>query len=144
RKVKKNEQLLLTENDDLLISRVGSVGVCSVIEEYQEGLALSDNVIAVKFKENTIPTRYIAAYLNSSTGKLQIDRIIKGAVQSVINYQSIKKLKIPILDIETMNKIDLLIKKWKKDLLSANHLIKDATQDVESLIEGTFDRAKVN
>ncbi|MBM7649043.1 restriction endonuclease S subunit [Bacillus ectoiniformans] len=143
RKVKISDQLLFTREDDLLITRVGTVGVCSIVENYQEGLAVSDNVISVKFKKLDIPIRYIAAYLNSPTGKLQIERIVKGAVQPVINYSSIKELKIPKLDFSSMNQIDLLIRNWKDNLLKANELIQEAKQDVQFLIEGNFDESKI-
>lgn len=143
RRVKIGDNLFLTQADDLLITRVGTVGVCSVVESYQKGFVLSDNVIAAKLIKNDIPIRYIAAYLNSPTGRLQIERIVKGAVQPVINYQSIKELKVPKLGLNSMNKIDSLIMDWKENLLRANKLINEAKLDVDSLIEGNINESKI-
>lgn len=138
------DNYLLTEKGDLLITRVGSVGVCSVVEENEVGLVISDNVIVAKLNEGMeIPTRYVSYYLNSYFGKLNIERLVKGAVQGVINYPSIMNLMIPILPADTMQFIDNRILKWKDCLNKSHLLIKEAKQDVEDLIEGRFDESKV-
>ncbi len=143
RRIKDNDEFKKTKQGDMLITRVGSVGVTSVIEEENEGLFISDNVISLSVQD-TIPKRYVAFYLNSKYGKLMVERWNKGAVQAVINYQSINKFKIPILDKNEMDNIDQCIVSWKKKIKLSKKLIEEAKQDVESLIEGTFDTSKLN
>jgi len=142
RRIKDNNSFKKTEENDLLITRVGSVGVVSIVEENEKGLFLSDNVICLKLKEGLF-NRYIAFYLNSIYGKLMVERWTKGAVQGVINYESINKFKIPIMDNNIMKEIDLKILKWKQLLAISKQLIQEAKQDVEDLIEGNFDMSKV-
>lgn len=142
RRIKDNNSFKKTEENDLLITRVGSVGVVSIVEENEKGLFLSDNVICLKLKEGLF-NRYIAFYLNSIYGKLMVERWTKGAVQGVINYESINKFKVPIMDNNIMKEIDLKILKWKQLLAISKQLIQEAKQDVEDLIEGNFDMSKV-
>lgn len=141
--VKDDSNFRKTEENDLLITRVGSVGVTSIVEENEKGLFLSDNVICLKLKEGLL-NRYIAFYLNSIYGKLMVERWTKGAVQGVINYQSINKFKIPIINKDIMKEIDLKLLKWKQLLARSKQLIQEAKQDVEDLIEDNFDMSKIN
>jgi len=142
RKVRDNDILKKIEVGDLLITRVGSVGIVSIVEENDAGAFLSDNVICIKLK-NMLEKRYIAFYLNSKYGKLMVERWTKGAVQGVINYPSINNFKIPILKESIMKDIDFKITSWKYKLMLSKQLIEEAKQDVENLIEGNFDMSKI-
>ncbi len=141
-KIKNSNLFKKIEIGDLLITRVGSVGIVSIVEENDAGAFLSDNVICIKLRDN-IEKRYISFYLNSKYGKLMIERWTKGAVQGVINYPSINRFKIPALRESVMKHIDLKILSWKNKLSLSKQLIKNAKQDIEDLIEGNFDMSKV-
>lgn len=143
RKIRDSKELKKTKQGDMLITRVGNgVGVTAIIEEDDVGIFISDNIIDLSI-EDKIPKRYISFYLNSKYGKLMIERWNKGAVQPVINYQSINKFKIPVLEKNKMDRIDQCIVSWKDKNKLSKKLINEAKQDIENLIEGNLDRSKI-
>lgn len=143
RKIRDSKELKKTKQGDMLITRVGNgVGITAIVEEYDVGIFISDNIIDLSI-EDKIPKRYVSFYLNSKYGKLMIERWNKGAVQPVINYQSINKFKIPILEKYKMERIDECIVSWKEKNKLSKQLIQQAKQDIEDLIEGNFDTSKI-
>lgn len=90
--LEENNLPLLNEND-VLVSRVGTVGVVSLFYDAPVPCTFSDNVFRLTFA-NGVNSRYVVAFLNTKYGLLQIERIIKGTLQGVINTTTLSALRI--------------------------------------------------
>jgi restriction endonuclease S subunit len=98
------QSLPMLEPNDVIISRVGTVGKVCLFYGNPFPCTISDNVL--KLTPEKIDARYLVAFLNSRLGLLQIERVIKGALQGVINTSTLGAMKIPIsTDPEIMSKI---------------------------------------
>ena len=84
----------ILEEGDVLISRVGTAGRISLYETNSQSHVFSENVLRVKINKDEVYPRYLVAFLNSHFGKLQMERIIKGAIQDVINQSTVGKIRI--------------------------------------------------
>lgn len=115
----------LLEKGDILISRVGTVGVASIFLDGAR-TTFSDNVIRLKIK-NLKPS-FLVVFLNSKFGKSQIERLTKQAVQGVINCQSIKSIKIPISSQSFQQKIEKMVKEAHEKRKLADEKYKEAEE----------------
>lgn len=84
----------ILEEGDVLISRVGTAGRISLYETNPQAHVFSENVLRVKINKDKTYPRYLVAFLNSRFGKLQMERIVKGAIQDVINQSTVGKIRI--------------------------------------------------
>jgi type I restriction enzyme S subunit len=89
--VSENNLQILQEND-VLISRVGTVGMVSLFYGNPLPCTFSDNVL--KATPEKINPRYLVVFLNSKFGLLQIERIIKGSLQGVINTTTLGAIHV--------------------------------------------------
>lgn len=89
--VNENNLSILQEND-ILISRVGTVGVVSLFYENPFPCTFSDNVF--RAIPAGINPHYLVTFLNTKYGLLQIERVIKGTLQGVINTQTLGSIRI--------------------------------------------------
>lgn len=115
----------ILENGDILLSRVGTVGVASIFLN-ENKTTFSDNVIRLKTKG--LSPFYTVVFLNCKFGKLQIEKLTKQAVQGVINYQSIKSIKIPIPSQLFQQEIEKMVKESHKKRKMADEKYKEAEE----------------
>ena len=103
--VKKYKMPILKPND-LLMSRVGTVGVVAIFRKEDPTSVYSDNVIRIRLIESEqINPMYVCIFLNSPYALAQIRRFSKQSLQEVINQTSIKNILIPIPKIDVQNEI---------------------------------------
>ncbi len=115
----------LLDKGDILLSRVGTVGIASIFLSDTKS-TFSDNVIRLKVK-NLNPF-YLVIFLNSKFGRSQIERLTKQAVQGVINYQSIKSIKIPALSQSFQQRIEKMVKEAQEKRKLADEKYKEAEE----------------
>ena len=87
----------ILERHDLLTGRVGGLGA---IAEYQSDLpaSFSDNVLRMRPKEqNKARSAFVAEYLNSRIGNIQLLRGSRGSLQKVVTQQSLGNIVVPVL-----------------------------------------------
>lgn len=122
----------LLDKGDILLSRVGTVGIASIFLGDTKS-TFSDNVIRLKIK-NLNPF-YLVIFLNSKFGRPQIERLTKQAVQGVINYQSIKSIKIPIPSQSFQQNIEQIVKEAQKKQRLTDEKYKEAEQILDKELE---------
>lgn len=88
---------------DILITRSGTIGVCSMVDRLYDGFAFGSFMIKVSLRE-VIP-QYVSYIINSYIGKKYFERNRIGTVQGNITIPIIKSLPIPIPPIEKQNEI---------------------------------------
>lgn len=127
--------------DDLLITRSGTIGVCSVVDKKHSGFAFGSFMI--KFTLFCINPQYVSYYVNSIIGQEYFGRNKIGAIQGNITIPTIKSLPIPIPDphIQTqiVEKINFIRSDAKKLEQEADDAVKSAKAKVEKiLLEGSL------
>lgn len=85
-----------TMQGDVLLNITGaSIGRCAVIPDSLGTANVNQHVCIIRTKENMLP-QYLCAYLNSPLGQNQIMATQGGVTRQGLNYQQIRKLKLPL------------------------------------------------
>src|SRR3989442_13569507 len=69
----KAKGLKLYKPGDLVFARVGDIR-CGIIPDYGKPVTISPNIIAVQVNEESINPYFLAAFMNTSPGLLQMER----------------------------------------------------------------------
>ena len=132
------EKYLLSYND-ILFARSGSVGKCYIHKETNNPAIFAGYLIRFVFNEKVNPD-YVFYYCNSTVYWFWIRTIQRPAVQSNINSEEYKSLKIPLPPIEKQNKIVMHISEMRKNAkhlqMEAVNILESAKQKIEQLILG--------
>jgi len=124
--------------DDILVTRVGSIGVCAIIENTHAGSLYSDNLIRIRISDQVkeeINAQYLNLLLNTTYGQMQMVRYSRGSVQQRLNQSQLALIPVPIIKWENQLKIERLLKKHRKDITESKQLLDQAKTRVEQLIE---------
>jgi restriction endonuclease S subunit len=99
-----------TELHEIMMARKGKIGGASIIMEDEVNFNCSENVIKLRVLEkDKLNPFYFTSYFNSKYGLKQVERLATGNVQPWVSIFQIRKLMIPILDINFQNEIERLI-----------------------------------
>ncbi len=120
----------------LLTCRSGTLGDSIYVLQIFSNYAISEDAIRIVVKENSrISKEYIYAFLKSKIG---CNSLLSGSYGSVIqhlNEEYIGEIKIPILQVQYVNKIGELIKQHLENINSAIILENQAIDLIEKEIE---------
>lgn len=131
---KQNSHKKAKEND-VVTTRVGSIGLSAVIPSECDGGTISDNLIRLRFDPKQLDPHYLVLYLESFAGKSLLMKNSRGSVQQRLNQETLKDVVIPILPKNIQNKLSILIKKSFKTKIDARQLLELAKKKVEERIE---------
>ncbi len=127
------------QKNDVVVARVGSIGLCARIQDCLVGATISDNLIAIRNKKEnnneSINSYYLTVYLNSFVGQCFMNRLSRGSVQQRLNQETLKELVVPVLDIELQELIEEKIKKAHSMREKAIELLEKAKHAVEVFVE---------
>ena len=129
--------------DDILVTRVGSIGVCAIIEDDHSGSLFSDNLIRIRLLEKAkeeISASYLNLLLNTTYGQMQMVRYSRGSVQQRLNQTQLAQIPIPIIKRESQRKIKNLLDEHRNAKRESQKLINQAKTRVEQLIEEVAQR----
>ncbi|MEW6003440.1 MAG: restriction endonuclease subunit S, partial [Nitrospirota bacterium] len=98
------ERIKLNDNS-FLISRSGSLGLVSVVEEKIKDVILSSHIFKVDFEPGKVIPRYLEAFFRSALGQIQFFRNNNGGIVPEINQSALKSLMVVIPPLEIQNKI---------------------------------------
>ena len=118
------KRTILSDND-LLITIKGRVGNAAVVYKLQQDTNINQDVARVVVKKG-ISTFYLSAFLNSKFGKLQVERIATNQINPFLGLGNLKKLLIPIIEIDKQEEIEKLIKKGLDELENSISLYSQA------------------
>jgi len=93
------------KENDLLISRSGTIGVVAVIPKEAEGFAFGSFMIRFQVNHKKVDPNFISLVMNSDLIQGQIQRERIGALQGNITIPSIKSIKIPVPPLSTQKTI---------------------------------------
>jgi restriction endonuclease S subunit len=118
---------------ELLLTKDATPGIAFVLKESIEGI-IAGGILRLILKED-IETEYLALFVNSMTGQVQIERDAGGSVIAHWKPEQIKKLRVPILPQSTQRRITNLVRQSHHARKKAKDLLEKAKRGVEEFIE---------
>ncbi len=136
----KIEKQYLLNYNDILFARSGSVGRCYIHKEVEQKAIFAGYLIRFILDEKKINPDYFFYYCQSSIYKFWVSAIERPAVQSNINSEEYKSLKIPLASMskqeEIVNYISSIRYKANELQNEAKTILIDAKKEVEKMILG--------
>ncbi|MBA6316253.1 restriction endonuclease subunit S [Cellulophaga baltica] len=96
------------QEDDLLISVVGTLGNVAIVPDDVKGIFSCKSTI---FRDSTVSPTYLLAYFNTKYGKECLLRRQRGAVQTGLNKEDLKTVPVPVFNDEIHKQIGGNVKK---------------------------------
>jgi restriction endonuclease S subunit len=125
------EKILLGDNS-FLISRSGSLGLVSVVEEKIKNAILSSHIFKVDLDYNIVLPKYLESYFRSTVGQIQFFRNNNGGIVPEINQLALRSLWIILPPLQIQNKI---AEEVKQRMQKAEQLQKEAKEVLEEAKE---------
>ena len=123
------------QGNDIILTITGYPGSAAIVSE--EDLPLNINQHSVRFAvEDRWPPGFVAAAINSTFGRLQVERLAIGGTRDALDYTSVRELLIPAIDENTRKDIGRSVVTASRAARSAERLTSAAIFLVEALIEG--------
>ena len=121
------------KDGDVVVTRVGTIGISARLPKEVEGGTISDNLIRLRFSEENLNSYYVSLFFNTIGSQLMI-RESRGSVQARLNQETLKEIILPILPKPTQQKIADLVRQSHEARKKAKELLEEAKREVEDLI----------
>lgn len=122
---------------DVLLSIAGTIGLSLVVSKPFSQGNINQALVKIELKKGYDPI-YLSSILSSKIGQLQIERLSRPTVQTNLNLEEVKSIKIPIPDPKIQKSIIDKVKptnqKSKKLLVDALNIEKNAKKQIEKLL----------
>lgn len=128
-----NEKMISSQlkEGDVLVNIVGAIlevvgrvaYVSSTFPKANITQAMSFVRLKSKYNKELLPT-YLFAFLQSSYGKIQINRNARPTGQYNLNNEELGAIKVPLIDLETQKQVDKIIKQ-------SNDFVQKSTQSYQ-------------
>lgn len=126
-----------TQKGDIIISQMGTVADCGIVDETQENWIFASFTIRLRLKDfNLYNPYFIGIYIQNMAKKYYFNRYIaQASVRQNTDLPTVKNLFIPIVDINIQNKIADTIKESKRNKQRSKLLLNTVVDFVEMAIE---------
>ena len=128
------------EADDILLTKVGTIGLACVIPQNLPEFSLFVSVALLKPKKDLINSRYLSAFLNCALTKFQSQRAVKGVGVPDWHLENIRHLEIPIpppeVQAEIAEQVEAIYAEAKRLREEGKETLKQAKLEVEKMILG--------
>lgn len=128
------------EREDLVMSTRGSVGnigyYSSKIET--ENIRINSGMVIIRNKDDNIDTEYLYVLLTSNLMKKRILEKISGSVQNQLPIRDLKKIKLPIPDLKSQQKIKNFILNFDKKIEINNKIIENLEAQAQAIFKSWF------
>jgi type I restriction enzyme S subunit len=128
----------IAKEDDILVTRVGSIGVCGIVEKELAESFFSDNLIRIRLTTDSkveISPNYLNLLLNTTYGQMQMLRYSRGSVQQRLNQSQLAQIPIPIIQWQRQQEIEHFLMQHRAAKRESESLLCRAKTRVEQLIE---------
>jgi len=119
---------------DVVVTRVGTIGIGARLPKEVEGGTISDNLIRLRFSQQSLDPYYVALFFNTVGAELMV-RASRGSVQARLNQETLKEIVLPILPKSTQQQIADLVRKSHEARKKSKELLEGAKRKVEEMIE---------
>ena len=120
---------------DIVVTRVGSIGLSARIPRELEGGTISDNLIRLRFDQTKLNSYYLALLMGSPICVSLMKRNSRGSVQQRLNQETLKDIVVPILSNKSQLKIASLVEQSNAAQLNAKLLLDKTKRAVEISID---------
>lgn len=112
-------KFILQEKDIIISTKGTKIKICYVENLKNKGTLFHGNLSVIRCNDNRLNPMYLKIYLESERGQLELNSIQTGTAIITINLSQLSNIEIPLLDIETQNKIvsNYVFKKKELDIL---------------------------
>ena len=125
------------EIGDLLLSTVGSYGHPAVVIEDTRFL-FQRHIAYLKPKREIVNSFYLHSALLAPDGQRQIEEKIKGIAQKTLNLSEIRKIMIPVPEIEEQNQFADFVKRIDKSKVAIQKSLDETQILFDSLMQKYF------
>lgn len=139
---KKQEKSKIAKEGDVVVTRVGTIGLSACIPKECDGGTISDNLIRLRFDNKRLNSNYTAIFLGSILGRSLMIGHSRGSVQQRLNQETLKEIIFPIPKMDTQNKISETVLKSDEKRKESKFLLNIAKRGVEMAIEKSEKDAK--
>jgi len=126
----------IAKEGDIVVSRVGTIGLSARLPKEVEGGTVSDNLIRLRFDQEKIDSYYLALFLGSDIGTNMMVRCSRGSVQQRLNQETLKEIPLPLLPMAKQKELADLVIQSHQARRKAKEFLEEAKKKVEYLIEG--------
>ncbi len=130
----KLESRFKVREGDIVTSRVGSIGTLGYISKELDGSYISDNILRIRNNHEKLDNLFLAFFLKQ-IGSMLMDRLSRGSVQQRLNQETLKEIKIPLIDVKIQEKISCKIRESHRLKKLSKQLLESAKRAVEIAIE---------
>lgn len=96
---------------DVLLSTIGTIGISTIAKgDFPLSILSRDLAKIVVNKDNVLP-EFLCLFLATDFFQLQIERQISGSVQQGLYLHALKKLSIPVMDMDFQKEIKKIVEK---------------------------------
>lgn len=131
------DRIKLNENC-ILISRSGSLGLVNIVEPEIENSILSSHIFKIELKTEKLLPVYLEAYLRSEVGQSEIFRNNNGGVIPEINQDALKSILIVCPPIDKQKEIAKHITGIRQQAQqlkdNTTELLKKASEEIEEIL----------
>jgi type I restriction enzyme, S subunit len=129
---KKFLQRSILKEGDVVITKIGTIGVSAVIPNIEANTTASCGKIRInkEFNKDFNPY-YLSSFFNTLAGKLLIEMDTTGSVQTGIILKTLRNVEIPKIDYDKQQEIAENIRQGIKYKEQAENLMKEAIKKVE-------------
>lgn len=149
--ISKNLQTLNTTRDiskfklqekDIIISTKGTkIKICYVEKLKNEDTLFHGNLSVIRCNDSRLNPMYLKIFLESERGQIELNSIQTGTSIITINLSQLSNIEIPLLDIDTQNKIvtNYVFKKKELDILEKkiNELKSNLIDNINNIFDGS-------
>ncbi len=131
------DRIKLNENC-ILISRSGSLGIVNIVEPEIENSILSSHIFKIELKTEKLIPVYLEAYLRSKVGQSEIFRNNNGGVIPEINQDALKSILIVCPPLDKQKEIAEHITSIRQQAQQlkdkTTELLKKASEEIEEIL----------
>jgi restriction endonuclease S subunit len=121
---------------DILFTRKGTFGNAAVVRQGQEHVIISSEIMLLRLKDRRVRPDYLALFLNSQAGYLQVERRVHGVAFYSISQADLASILVPIACEDIQEQLSSLVKRSIETEQEAKRLLEEAKRRVEAMIMG--------
>ena len=126
---------LQVQQNDILISRSGTIGNTIIVGNIMNGYAVSEHALRLRIDYQKIEPEYVFAFLRSKVGQHALSFLAYGSVIITLGENYVADIDLPLLDSDTkdiiVDKIKSYSNKWDKSITLENKAISMVEQEIE-------------
>ncbi len=121
---------------DVLLSITADLGRSAVVQGMKSDAYINQHLAILRLKEGYVP-EYVAEFICSDGGQLQIQKLNKGAAKAGLNFDDVKSIKIPMPPLEIQEKFSLI----KNQVRFIDLNLKSSLEEIQNLFNALMQKA---